>query len=37
MLVLRGSHNDAYVRDERAYLEGLREFLTRFSAPAAPP
>lgn len=37
MLVLRGSHNDAYLRDEQAYLDGLREFLTRFSAPPALP
>jgi fermentation-respiration switch protein FrsA (DUF1100 family) len=27
LLVLRGTHNDAFIRDERTYLEGLREFL----------
>jgi fermentation-respiration switch protein FrsA (DUF1100 family) len=27
LLVLRGTHNDAFMRDERTYLEGLREFL----------
>jgi fermentation-respiration switch protein FrsA (DUF1100 family) len=27
MLMLRGSHNDAYVRDEQTYIEGIRAFL----------
>jgi len=29
LLVLRGTHNDAFVRDESTYLEGLRAFLAR--------
>ena len=29
LLVLRGTHNDAFIRDERTYLEGLREFFAR--------
>jgi hypothetical protein len=33
LLVLRGSHNDAYLRDERSYIEGLWEFLTGLSSP----
>ena len=37
LLTLRGSHNDAYLRDERSYIEGLREFLTGLSPPALPP
>ncbi len=27
LLVLSGTHNDAFMRDERNYLDGLREFL----------
>ena len=27
-LPLRGSHNDAFLRDERVYIEGVRTFLT---------
>ncbi len=27
LLALRGTHNDAFIRDERAYLAGLRQFL----------
>lgn len=27
MLTLRGTHNDAFLRDERVYTEGLRKFL----------
>jgi len=27
LLELRGSHNDAFLRDERSYMEGLRDFL----------
>ncbi len=34
LLTLRGSHNDAYLRDERSYVEGLRAFLTGISPPA---
>ena len=37
LLTLRGSHNDAFLRDERSYIEGLRAFLTAFSPPALPP
>ena len=33
LLALRGSHNDAYLRDERSYIKGLWEFLTRLSPP----
>jgi len=29
MLELRGSHNDAFLRDKKAYMEGLRSFLSR--------
>ncbi len=35
LLTLRGSHNDAYLRDERAYIEGVWAFLTGIS-PSAP-
>lgn len=34
LLVLHGSHNDAFLRDERTYIEGVRTFLTGLSAPA---
>ena len=34
LLTLHGSHNNAYVWDERTYIEGLREFLTGLSSPA---
>jgi len=34
LLTLRGSHNDAYLRDERAYIEGVWAFLTGISSPA---
>jgi len=27
LLAIRGTHNDAFIRDERAYIEGLRTFL----------
>ncbi len=37
LLTLRGSHNDAYLRDERSYIEGLWAFLTLSSPPALPP
>jgi hypothetical protein len=36
LLTLRGSHNDAFLRDERAYIEGVRTFLTGLSIPALP-
>jgi hypothetical protein len=32
LLTLRGTHNDAFLRDERTYLEGIRTFLTELSA-----
>jgi fermentation-respiration switch protein FrsA (DUF1100 family) len=35
LLVLHGGHNDAFLRDERAYIEGMRTFLTGLSAPAS--
>ncbi len=35
LLTLRGSHNDAYLWDERSYIDGLRAFLTEFF-PARP-
>ena len=34
LLGIRGTHNDGFLQDERAYVEGLRTFLTRLSAPA---
>ena len=34
LLVLRGAHNDAFLQDEPAYIEGVRTFLTGLSAPA---
>ena len=36
LLALRGTHNDAFLRDERAYIEGVRTFLTGLSVPALP-
>ena len=36
LLELRGTHNDAFVRDERVYLGGLREFLATLEARALP-
>ena len=36
LLELRGSHNDAFVRDERAYLQGLQAFLGSLVPPALP-
>jgi len=32
LLAIRGTHNDAFLRDERAYAAGLRKFLTGLSA-----
>jgi len=34
LLALSGSHNDAFVRDERVYIEGLRAFMNELSLPA---
>ena len=34
LLPIRGTHNDAFLLDERAYVEGLRTFLAGLSAPA---
>ncbi len=36
LLALRGTHNDAFLRDERTYIEGVRTFLTGLSAPGSP-
>jgi len=36
LLPLRGTHNDAFVYDERTYTDGLRTFLAGLSAPASP-
>ncbi len=36
LLPIRGTHNDAFLLDERAYVEGLRTFLAGLSAPASP-
>jgi len=36
LLALRGTHNDAFLRDERTYLEGLRTFLNGLPVPALP-
>lgn len=35
LLVLRGSHNDAFLADERAYTAGVRTFLTGLSTTAS--
>jgi fermentation-respiration switch protein FrsA (DUF1100 family) len=32
LLVIRGTHNDAFLQDERTYIAGLEEFLTGLSA-----
>ncbi len=32
LLAIHGTHNDAFLRDERAYIEGLRTFLTGLAA-----
>jgi len=34
LLAIRGTHNDAFLRDEDVYIEGLRAFLTELTAPA---
>ena len=36
LLTIRGTHNDAFLQDERSYVEGLRTFLAGLSAPALP-
>jgi uncharacterized protein len=36
LLVLRGTHNDAFLQDERTYIEGVRTFLTGLAVPALP-
>ena len=36
LLTIRGSHNDAFLLDERVYVEGLRTFLNGLSVPALP-
>ncbi len=36
LLTIRGGHNDAYLLDGRAYVEGLRAFLAGLSSPALP-
>jgi len=33
LLTIRGTHNDAFLLDERAYVAGLRTFLAGLSAP----
>ena len=35
LLTLRGPHNDAFLRDENSYIEGLWTFLTEVSTPAS--
>ncbi len=37
LLTLRGSHNEAYLWDDRSYIEALSAFLTGISQPALPP
>jgi len=37
LLALRGTHNDAFLLDERSYVEGLQAFLTGLSPDALPP
>jgi fermentation-respiration switch protein FrsA (DUF1100 family) len=34
LLSIRGTHNDAFIRDERAYISGLQSFLEGISEPA---
>ncbi len=36
LLAIRGTHNDAFLRDARVYIGGLRAFLTGLTAPALP-
>ncbi|MGI9235802.1 MAG: alpha/beta hydrolase [Woeseiaceae bacterium] len=37
LLAIRGTHNDAFLRDERNYIEGLQAFLSGLAAPALEP
>jgi hypothetical protein len=37
LLVLSGTHNDAFLRDQRVYIEGLQRFLDSLSEPASSP
>jgi len=34
LLAIRGTHNDAFLRDERTYVDGLRAFLSGLFTPA---
>ena len=36
LLAIRGTHNDAFLRDERTYTQGLRTFLASLTAPVMP-
>ena len=36
LLALRGTHNDAFIRDERVYLAGLRKFLATLESSGLP-
>jgi fermentation-respiration switch protein FrsA (DUF1100 family) len=36
LLAIRGTHNDAFLRDARDYIGGLRAFLSGLTAPALP-
>lgn len=36
LLATRGTHNDAFIRDERAYVAGLRTFLAGLQVPLLP-
>jgi fermentation-respiration switch protein FrsA (DUF1100 family) len=36
LLTIRGTHNDAFLLDERVYVEGVRTFLKGLSAPDLP-
>ncbi len=36
LLALNGTHNDAFIRDERVYLAGLRNFLATLASPRSP-
>lgn len=36
LLALNGTHNDAFIRDERVYLAGLRNFLATLASPGSP-
>ncbi len=36
LLAIRGTHNDAFLRDAHVYIGGLRAFLTGLTAPALP-